>query len=405
MRTKLRGFSPATLFVGGLLLAGCSKPSLPAAGPPDVQVAEVVQKDVPITRDWVATLNGLVNAQIRAQVSGVLLKQQYSNGADVKNGQPLFLIDPRPFQASLDQAKANLEQAKANLQRAQAQAGKTQQDVDRYTPLAKESAISQQELDDAIQNNLAAKAQVEQARAAISAAQAAAENARLDLTFASITSPIDGVAAIATAQVGDLVGPSSPSLTTVSSVNPILAVFTASEQEYLNATRELQRQGFTTADEGFRKVEFRLKLADGSDYPEIGRFYALDRNVDIRTGAIQVQVQFPNRGNLLRPGGFARVSAVVRIAQGALLVPQRAITELQGGYQVAVLGPDNKVGIRAVKVGEKTGPYWIVTEGLKPGEKVIAEGTQKAAEGTIVNPKPYSPAPVPAATATKSGGA
>ena len=387
------------------MLAGCSKPSLPPAGPPDVEVADVVQKDVPLTREWVATLNGLVNAQIRAQVSGVLLKQQYANGADVKNGQPLFLIDPRPFQAALDQAKGDLEQAKANLQRAQAQSGKTQQDVDRYTPLAKESAISQQELDDAIQNNLAAKAQVEQARAAIAAAQAAAESARLNLTFASITSPIDGVAAIATAQVGDLVGPQSSALTTVSSVNPILAVFTASEQEYLLAARELQKQGFTSPEEGFHRIDFHLKLADGSDYGETGKFYALDRNVDIRTGAIQVQVQFPNRGNLLRPGGFARVSAITRIVPGALLVPQSAITELQGGSQVAVVGPDNKVSIRTVKLGEKTGPYWIVTDGLKPGERVVAEGTQKAPEGTVVNPKPYKGSSASPSNAAKPGSA
>ena len=403
MRTNLLKFPAAVLCIAAVMFPGCSKPEIPKAGPPDVEVFQVEQKDVPVTREWVATLNGFVNAQIRAQVSGILLKQEYPDGAVVKKNQPLFLIDPRPFQASLDQARANLEQAKANLQRAQAQAGKTQQDVDRYTPLAKESAISQQELDDAIQNNLAAKAQVEQARAAIASTQAAAENARLNLTFASITSPIDGVAAIATAQVGDLVGPSSPALTTVSTINPILAVFTGSEQEYLSASRELVRQGYGSPEDGFRRVDFHLTLADGTEYPQVGKFYALDRNVDIRTGAIQVQVQFPNPGNFLRPGGFARVSAIVRIAQNALLVPQRAVSELQGGYQVAVVGADNKVGIRTIKVGEKTGQMWIVLDGLKAGERVVAEGTQKAQENTVVNPTPYKAPPISQPTPTKSG--
>jgi membrane fusion protein, multidrug efflux system len=394
--------SAAVSCLGVLLLASCSKPSLPPAGPPDVDVIAVAQKDVPITRDWVATLNGLVNAQVRAQVSGVLLKQQYPNGSIVKTGQPLFQIDPRPFQASLDQATANLSQAKANLQRALAQSGKTQQDVDRYTPLAKESAISQQELDDAIQNNLAAKAQVEQSRAAIESAQAAAENARLNLTFASITSPIEGVSAIATAQVGDLVGPQSGPLTTVSSLNPILVIFNPSEQEYLGAMREAAKMGYSD-NENLNRFAWHLQLADGSEYGETGHFYALNRNVDIRTGAIEVQVQFANPGNLLRPGGFGRVSTVVRIVQGAMVVPQRAVSQLQGGYQVAVVGPDNKVSIRAVTVGEKSGQMWIVTDGLKPGEKVVAEGTQQAKEGTVVNPKPYKEPP--AATPAKTGAA
>jgi membrane fusion protein (multidrug efflux system) len=357
---------------------------------------------VPVTKEWVATLNGSVNAQIRAQVAGLLLKQDYSNGAFVKEGAPLFQIDPRPFQAALDQAKGNLEQAKANLQQAQAKLGKTEQDVARYTPLAKESAISQQELDDAVQSNLAAKAQVEQSRAAIESAQAAVDNAKLNLGFTRIASPIDGVVAIATAQVGDFVGPQSGPLTTVSTMNPILVNFTASEQEYLNAMKEAQRLGMTE-EATLRQLEWQLKLADGTVYPQKGRFYALDRQVDVRTGSILVQVEFPNPGNILRPGGFGSISTVVRTQQAALLVPQRAVTELQGAYQIAVVGSDNKVAIRPVKVGPRIGTQWIIEEGLKPGERIVAEGVQKVRDGLQVNPKPYQPE-APAAEGAKKAG-
>lgn len=402
-KKKLR-IAPALLALAATVYPGCSKPTLPAAGPPDVQVFEVVQKDVPITKEWVATLNGIVNAQIRAQVTGILLKQEYTNGAVVKKGAPLFLIDPRPFQATLDQASANLQQAKANLDKARAQLGKTQLDVDRYTPLAKESAISQQELDDAVQANLAAKAQVEQAKAAIEAAQAAVESARLNLGFTNITSPIDGVTAIATAQVGDYVGPQSGVLTTVSTLNPILANFTGSEQEYLNVTRGKMKLGLSE-DQALHSFEWKLQLADGSTYPQTGRFYALDRQVDVRTGAILVQLQFPNPGNFLRPGGFGRVSTAARIQQGALLVPQRAVSESQGGYLVAVVGSDNKASIRSVKMGEKSGSMWIVTEGLKAGERVVAEGVQKVQDGELVNPKPYTPSTAPGTDSGKTGGA
>jgi membrane fusion protein (multidrug efflux system) len=361
---------------------------LPPAGPPDVEVVEVVQRDVPITKDWVATLDGLVNAQIRAQVSGLLLKQNYTNGAFVRTGVPLFQIDPRPFQAALDQANGNLEEAKANLAVAQARLGKTEIDVARYTPLAKTSAISQQELDDAVQADLAAKAQVEGAQASIAGAQAAVEKARLNLGFTKITSPIDGVAAISTAQVGDLVGPPSGALTTVSTVNPILANFNISETEYLNAMKIIAK-GDINEDAALRKLDWKLRLADGTIYPLKGQFHALNREVDVRTGAILVQVQFSNPNNVLRPGGFGAISTVVRIQQNALLVPQRAVSELQAGYLVAVVGPDNKVIIQPVKMGQKSGDMWIVDEGLKRGERVVAEGVQKVQEGTQVNPKPY----------------
>jgi len=360
----------------------------PAAGPPAVEVVEVVQKDVPITREWVATLDGFVNAQIRAQVSGLLLKQNYVNGSYVKEGMPLFQIDPRPFQAALDQATGKLEQAKADLQRAQAQLGKTELDVARYTPLAKESAISQQELDDAVQANLAAKAQVAQEKAAIESARAAVESSKLNLSFTRIVSPINGVAAISTAQVGDLVGPQSVALTTVSTVDPIFASITPSEQEYLATVRFLAESG-TSEDSVLPKLEWQLKLSDGSTFPHTGRFYAIDRQIDIRTGAILVRIQFPNPGNMLRPGGFGSVSTVTRIQHNALLVPQRAVRELQGGHLVAVVDHENRASIRPVKMGPKVGSWWIVNEGLKPGERVVAEGVQEVREGAVVAPKPF----------------
>jgi membrane fusion protein (multidrug efflux system) len=387
MRTKNKSIV-AILFTFGVMSTGCGKMGLPPAGPPDVEVVEVVQRDVPITRDWVATLDGLVNAQIRAQVSGLLLKQNYTNGAFVRTGVPLFEIDPRPFQAALDQANGNLQEAKANLAAAQARLGKTEIDVARYTPLAKTSAISQQELDDAVQADLAAKAQVEGAQAAIVGAQAAVEKARLNLGFTKITSPIDGVAAISTAQVGDLVGPPTGALTTVSTLNPILANLNISETEYLTAMKNIAK-GDINEDAALRKLDWKLRLADGTIYPLKGQFHALNREVDVRTGAILVQVQFSNPNNVLRPGGFGAISTVVRIQQNALLVPQRAVSELQAGYLVAVVGPDNKVIIQSVKMGQKSGDMWIVDEGLKRGERVVAEGVQKVQEGTRVNPKPY----------------
>ena len=397
MQKKQKKIVMFLLATGAMLSGGCGKMGLPPAGPPDVEVVEVVQKDVPITKDWVATLDGLVNAQIRAQVTGLLLKQNYINGGYVKSGVPLFQIDPRPFQATLDQAKGDLEQAKASLAVAQARLGKTEIDVTRYTPLAKDNAISQQELDDAVQANLAAKAQVQGAQAAIDGAQAAVEKAQLNLGFTNITSPIDGVAAIASAQVGDLVGPQGAPLTSVSTLNPILANLTISEQEYLTAMRQMVKEDISE-DAQLRKLQWQLRLTDGSIYPLKGEFYALDRQIDVRTGAILVQVRFANPNSVLRPGGFGRISTVVRIQKNALLVPQRSVSELQGGYLVAVVGSDNKVRIQPVKMGQKSGEMWIVDEGLKPGERVVAEGVQKVQEGTEVKPKPYQSSSLPPET-------
>jgi membrane fusion protein (multidrug efflux system) len=398
---RCRGVAPfsvqhrkSALFVLMTTLAfccACRKEKQAEAAPPVVEVVEVTQKDVPITREWVATLTGKVNAEIRAQVAGYLVKQLYTNGAYVKKGTPLFQLDSRTFQASADQSGGVLAQAKGELARAQAQQGKTQLDVTRYTPLAAQGAISKQELDDAIQANLAALAQIEAAKAAVVAAEASLESAKLNLGFSTIASPIDGVVGIANAQVGDFISPQSLNpLTTVSTVNPILANITPSEQEYLKSVREIEKTG-ETEKQALGRLKWDLELTDGSIYPLAGKFYALDRQVDISTGAILVQLEFPNPNNLLRPGGFGNVRTVGRIEKGALLVPQRAVTDVQGKYLIAVVGSDNKVSIRPVTVGEKFSTMWIVTQGLHPGDRVVAEGTQKVSEGINVNPKPYSP--------------
>jgi membrane fusion protein (multidrug efflux system) len=395
--------SPAltSLLLVATLLSGCGEEKKAEAAAPDVEVVEVVQKDVPITREWVATLSGKVNAQIRAQVAGYLMSQTYQNGAYVKKGAPLFQLDPRTFQAAVDQAKGVLEQAKGDLARAAAQQGKTQQDVTRYTPLAAQGAISKQELDDATQNNLSALAQVESAKAAVASATASLEAANLNLGFTTITAPIDGVAGIANAQVGDFISPQSANpLTTISAVNPILVNFTPSEQDYLRAKRELLRQD-ETEEHGLGRLVWELELTDGTIYPLKGKFYALDRQVDISTGSILMQIEFPNPNNFLRPGGFGNIRTVAHIEKGALLVPQRAVTNVQGKYLIAVVGSDNKVNIRPVTVGDRFGTSWIVTEGLKPGDRVIAEGAQKVQDGTQVNPKPYQPGAM--ATSTDSG--
>ena len=389
--TSFKAASFVLAIIALTFAAGCDKRKTAEAAPPEVEVVEVTQKDVPITSQWVATLAGKVNAQIRAQVAGYLMQQIYSNGAYVRKGTPLFQLDPRTFQASLDQAKGVLQQANGDLARAQAQQGKTQMDVARYTPLAQQGAISKQELDDAVQNNLSALAQVEAAKAAVASAQAALETSKLNLGFSTIVAPIDGVAGIANAQVGDFISPQSTNpLTTISTINPILANFTPSEREYLKAMRDIEKAG-ETEKQALGRLNWQLELTDGSIYPLNGKFYALDRQVDISTGSILLQVEFPNPNNLLRPGGFGNIRTVGRIVTGALLVPQRAVTDVQGKYLIAVVGSDNKVNIRPVVVGEKFGEMWIITDGLKPGDRVVAEGTTKVSDGIHVIPKPYSP--------------
>jgi membrane fusion protein, multidrug efflux system len=392
------------------------KDSAPSSPPlPGVEVAEVEQQSVPIHSEWIGTLDGMVNAEIRAQAPGYLRTQRYTEGSFVKKGQLLFEIDPRPFQAALDQAKGELakaegqvtqangqlSQASAQLMQAEANQGKTQLDVDRYTPLAKQKAITEQEFDNAAQANLAAKAQVEAARAgvetakaaivaaraAVEASRAAVAKAELDLGFTRITSPIDGIAGIAQAQIGNLINPTSGALTTVSTVDPIKVYFTLSEQEYLNHTRRHPTLG--AWDLAGKKLELELVLADGTTYSQKGRFFVADRQVDQKTGAIRLAGVFPNPGNILRPGQYGRVRAVTNMKAGALLVPQRSVSELQGGHRVAVVGSDNKVSIRPIKVGDRIGAMWIIEDGLKPGERVVAEGIQKVRPDSVVNPIPF----------------
>jgi RND family efflux transporter MFP subunit len=353
------------------------------AAPPEVMVAQVEQKDVPIYGEWIGTLAGQVNANVQAQVPGYLLKRDYQEGSSVRKGQLLFEIDPRPFQAALDQAEGQLAQAIAQLANAEAVQGRTQLDVERYTPLAREQAASQQDLDNANQNNLAAKATVATDKAQIQTAKAAVETAKLNIGFTKISSPIDGIADVAKAQVGDLVSPNSGTLTTVSTLDPIRDYFTVSEQDYL----QLKKQ-FSGSDK--ERWKLQLILSDGTSYPHEGVFYFAGRAVDQNTGSIQLAALFPNPGNLLRPGQYGKVRAVVRTQKGALLVPQSAITDLQGSYEVAVVGGDDKVAIRSVKVGERIGTKWIIRDGLKPGERVVAQGQQTLRPGTTVQSKPFA---------------
>ena len=370
----------ASVVVGALsvvcLLAGCGGKAAPAGAPPDVKVIAVTQRDVPIVSEWVATLDGYVNAQIQPQVTGYIVKQTYKEGSPIQNGEVLFEIDPRPFQALLDQAKAQLAQAQAQL-------GKTQLDVDRDTPLAKERAIAQSQLDNDIQANLAAKAEVQSAEAQV-------EQAQLNLGFTHVTSLFQGIAGIAQVQLGNLVNPSTV-LTSVSQVNPIKAYFPISEQEYLRLASGINGpQGDLESAKDAPPLE--LVLADGTIYPSKGHVLYTDRQVDITTGTIRVVSAFPNPKNYLRPGQFGRVRASTYTRTGALLVPQRAVIELQGSFQLAVVGGDNKVNVRIVKVGERVGTEWIIDSGVKKGEMVIVEGVQKVRDGVSVNPVPLAAA-------------
>jgi membrane fusion protein (multidrug efflux system) len=354
---------------------------------PDVDVVQVEQKDVPIYGEWIGTLDGLTNADVRAQVTGYIMRQGYQEGAFVKKGQLLFEIDPRPFQAALDQAEGQLAQAKAALANAQAVQGRTELDVNRYTPLAKEQAASQQDLDNAVQNNMAAKATVATAQAQIKSAEAAVETARINLDFTRLVAPIDGIAGQAQLQVGALVNLSSGPVTSVSTVDPIKVYFTVGEPQYLAWRKRFPTESSRLAAD--KNLRLQLILADGSTYPYEGSFYFADRQVNEGTGAIRIAGLFSNPYNILRPGGYGKVRAVIRLQQGALLVPQRAVSELQGGYQVAVVGGDDKVSIRTVTVGDRVGTEWVIAEGLNPGERVVAEGIQKVRPGVHVNPKPF----------------
>jgi membrane fusion protein (multidrug efflux system) len=426
-------------------LAGCGEKSGAATAPPPpvVRVASVLEEDVPISAEWVGTLVGYINAQIRARVAGHLMSQNYKEGSLVRAGDLLFQVDSRPFQTAADQADARLHlaesqlsqalaqvsasqaqveqalatvvQGEAQVKRAEANQRQTELDVGRYTPLAQRGSVSQQELDNAVQNNLAnlaavaaanaavlnAKASVSQARAAleksqadvktqeanIGAARAALADARLNLGYTRVSSPVAGVAGFRVANIGDYVGPSDAApLTTVSQVDPIYAEFPISEQRALGIFRRWDADPRAPRD-----IELELVLADGSVYPTPGRAAALDRQVDVTTGTVLARGVFPNPGNVLRPGQYAKVRAVVEVKKNALMIPQRAVQDVQGVNQVAVVKADETVDVRTVKVDARIGSLWIIAAGLKPGERVIVEGADRVRAGQKVRPTAAAP--------------
>jgi len=362
---------------------GCGQNAAPAPPPQTVFVETVVQRDTPIYSEWVATLDGFVNAQIQPHVTGYVIKQTYVEGSPVREGDVLFEIDPRPFQAVLDQSKALLAQAEARL-------AKATLDVNRDTPLAAEHAISQAELDTVVSAKQVAEAQVLGGRANV-------EEAALNLGYTKVTSLVTGIAGIARVQVGNLVSPTAV-LTTVSQVDPIKAYITVSEQEYTDFHRRFPTEASVAAQR--KRMPLQLILADGTTYDRIGTISFADREVNPATGAIRIAGLFANPGNLLRPGEYGRVRLSAKTQPGALLVPQKAVTQLQGSYQVAVVGADDKISIRPVTVGDRVGRLWIVTGGLKAGERVVVEGQMKVKEGS-----PVKPVPAPAATSATPAGA
>jgi membrane fusion protein (multidrug efflux system) len=365
-----------TLLVGLSLFLSCSrKPAQTAAPPPEVFVTTVKPQDVPRVLERVATLDGFINANINAQVQGYIISRDYQEGSVVKKGDLLFKIDPRPFEAALAQANGTLAKDKANQVKAEA-------DEKRALDLFKKKVISDQERDTAI-------AAAGSSRANVEADEAAVQQAQLNLGYTKITAPIDGVSGFAVNQVGDLVSPSTGPLTTVSQVDPIKAIVTAGEGPF---TDFVSRHPDPKERNAYVKtLQFDLILGNGEVYPHKGSFYALDRSLDPKTGSIRYYVTFPNPGNMLRPGQFGNVRFVADMKKGAMVIPQEAVNELQGGYQVAVVDENNKVSIRPVKMGERIGAMWEVTEGLKPGDKVIVQGLQKAREGSTVTVKDWTP--------------
>ncbi len=445
---SLRRLLAASLVgAAAMTAAGCGDASR-ASGPapaPAVKVEQVVERDVPVSVEYVGTLVGFINAQIRARVGGHLMSQNYKEGSPVKAGDFLFQVDPRPFQAALDQAEAKLLQAESQLSQAKAQVSasqaqveqavakvsqdeaqvtrseadqrRTELDVGRYTPLAERGSVSKQELDNAVQNNLAnlaavaaaraavqnSKASVMQARAAlersqadvktqeanIAAARAGLADAKLNLGYTRIASPISGLAGFRVANIGDYVGPNDQNpLTTVSQVDPIYAEVPISEQRALTIFRRWDDNPGAPRD-----LELELILADGTVYPRRGRAIALDRQVDLTTGTLLARGVFPNPGNVLRPGQYAKVRAVVEVKKDALLIPQRAVQDVQGIHQVAVVGADDTVDVRKVKTDARVGSLWIITEGLKPGERVVVEGGERVRTGQKVRLADSTPAP------------
>ncbi|MEA2603962.1 MAG: rane fusion protein multidrug efflux system [Acidobacteriota bacterium] len=350
----------------GLALLGCGKKDAPPPPPPPaaVLVTPVVQRDVPVYREWIGTTDGNVNAEIRPKIDGYLLRRVYTEGSFVRQGQLLFEIDPRQAQAGLEQVQADLEQARAQL-------AKAHQDVVRFQPLVAQKAISQQELDNALSAERAAQA-------AVAARQASVHQARLTSGWARVTSPISGIAGIAQQQVGNLVSPTTV-LTTVSQCDPIRVIYPLSEQEYMQVAQDPSAR---------RDESLELVLADGSVFPHKGRVLLAGRQVDVKTGTITTVGLFPNPGNLLRPGQYAKVRAVTAVKKGAILVPQRAVNELQGAFQVAVVGNDDTAEIRTVQASDRVGSLWVIDSGLQPGDRVVVEGFTRVKSGVKVNPKP-----------------
>jgi membrane fusion protein (multidrug efflux system) len=368
----------SAVLICGSLFVGCSrKPAQTAPPPPEVLVTTVTPRDVPRVLERVATLDGFINANINAQVQGYIVSRDYTEGSTVKKGDLLFQIDPRPFEAALAQAKGTLAKDKANQVKADA-------DEKRALDLFKKKVISDQERDTAI-------AAAGSSRANVEADEAAVKQAELNLEYTKITAPINGVVGFANNQVGDLVNPTSGPLTTVSQTDPIKAVVTAGEGPF---TDFVSRHPDPNERNAYVKtLQFELILGNGDVYPQKGTFYALDRSLDVKTGSIRYEVTFPNPGNILRPGQFGKVRFVADMKKGAMVIPQEAVNELQGSYQVAVVDENNKVSIRPVKMGERIGAMWEVTEGLKPGDRVVVQGLQKAREGSTVAAKDWTPPP------------
>jgi len=362
---------PSQLLCASLLLlamiAGCSsQEEKPAPPPPGVTVTPVIQKDVDIQQEWVGTMLGNVDADIRPKVEGFLLSQDYSEGSYVNKGQPMFQLDQRQAQAAVQQAQGRLERTRASL-------GQAQIDVKRYTPLVAQKAVSQAELDKALSMERAATAEV-------GADQAAVDNAKLNLGWTTVTSPISGIAGISKVGIGDLMTPTTL-MTTVSSVNPIYVDFNIAEQDYMRFVREKVGQGSGRS--------LQLILGDATVFPQRGRALLVNREVDAHTGTIQVRAEFPNPGNVLRPGQYARIRAITEVRKGALVVPQQAVLELQGIYQVGVVGTDNIVTIKTVKLGPQLADVWLVESGLQAGDSVVVDGLQRIKNGMTVAPTPF----------------
>jgi membrane fusion protein (multidrug efflux system) len=386
------------------MFSGCDKKAAAPAGPPPampVTVVEVQPTDVALTSEWVGTLDGFVNAQIQPQANGYLIKQDYKEGSQVTKGQVLFEIDPRPFQAALDQARGQLEQAKGQVQQAQAQLGLAQINVNRDTPLAKARAIAQSQLDNDTQQLAQYEANVKSAQASVDAAAAAVANAKLNLGFTQVRSLITGVAGQATTQVGSLVNTQTV-LTSVSQLNPIKAYFSIGDSEYLNLVKGA-REGKGDLLKSAAAVPLTLTLSNGEDFPQKGHIAFVDRQINSQTGAIRIAAAFPNPGNILRPGQFGRVKAATEMRHGALLVPQVAIQELQGLQQVYVAGADGKAHLTTLELGQQLGTNWVVNGGISAGALVIVDNLQKLREGAPVSPH-RSPAAAPTDASNDSAG-